>query len=313
MFLTRAGGDSQALISRGIRGEAGATIVQSTDSPSLNLEGGIRVGGRFQTSALHSIEAIYLGGLDWDDRHVVTDDNNSLYSAFSDFGNDPFGGFEDADQASISAVVFDSELDSVEVNFRRAMAPVSNRIHVSTLWGLRYLRVDESLSHRIDVLPHFDDINGVARDAAFTEYDIRVTNDLFGVQGGAESILCISPGIQFGMEGKFGLYGNNADLNSVLESTTLARSVEDDSDGQVSFVSDANLFFLWQFHPMFKFRAGYEMLFISGIGTASSNYDSRARSIATGNPLIVAGNVTQVDSNDDAFFHGAHFGFEFGW
>lgn len=314
VFMLRDGGDAQGLMSRGIRGNAAPNIVQSTDSTDFNYEAGIRVAGRFQTSALHSIEAIYLGGLDWDDRSVVTDDQHNLYSVFSDFGNDPFGGFEDSDQASISTIDYDSELDSVELNFRRAIAPTSERFHSSLLWGFRYLRIDESLNHRITVLAHFDDINQVPREDEFTNYQIAVTNDMLGLQAGGESIVCLSPGIQFGAEGKLGVFGTNIDLSSALNSTTLDPGlVENDSDGTVSFMSDANLFMLWQFHPMFKFRAGYEMLFIQGVGTAGSNYDAAARSIATGNPLVTAGRVVDVDSNDNVFYHGLHLGFEFGW
>ena len=314
VFLQRDGGDSMGIISLGIPGVGPPDIVQSTGSPDFNFEAGIRVAGSFQTSALHSIEAIYLGGLDWDDRVVVTNGEDNLFSVFSNFGNDPFGGFEDSDQASISSLTYDSELDSVELNFRRALPPVSDRMHTSVLWGFRYLRIDESLNQRIDVLAHFDDINMVPRGNEFTEYDIAVTNDLFGLQAGGESLICLSPGIQFGAEGKFGVYGNNADLDSSLTSTTLTDTlIENDRDGTVSFVSDANIFLLWQFHPMFKFRTGYEVIFFQGIGTAASNYDPSARSIADGDPLLTAGRIIDVDNNDNAFFHGFHFALEFGW
>lgn len=314
VFMQRAGGDNVALMSRGIQGTTFPNIVQSTDDADFNFEAGFRVGGRFQTSALHSIEAIYLGGLDWDDRNIVTNDEHNLYSVFSDFGNDPFGGFEDSDQASISTIDYDSELDSAELNFRTAIAPINEKTHTSLLWGLRYLRVDESFNHRIDVLRHFDDINNVERMREFTNYQIAVTNDMFGLQGGGESVICISPGIQFGAEGKLGIFGTSTDVNSLLTSTTLTDTFAETSrKGSVSFMSDASMFFLWQFHPMFKVRAGYDLIFINGIGTAASNYDTRARNIANGNELLAAQRVAEADTNDSVFYHGANFGFEFGW
>jgi len=314
VFLQRAGGDEIGLISRGIQGTTFPNIVQTTNVDDFNFEAGFRAVARFQMSALHSIEAVYLGGLDWDDRNVVTDENDNLFSVFSDFGNDPFGGFEDSDQASISSVEYDSEFDSVEINFRTAMAPTDERIHTSLLWGFRYLRVDESLDQRIDVLPHFDDINDVPRMAEFTEYSIGVTNDMFGLQGGGESVICLSPGIQLGAEGKIGIFGTTTDFNSNLTSTTLPDGLTSASQkGGVSFMSDASAFLLWQLHPLFKFRAGYELIFISNIGTASSNYDVDIVQASIDSPLLVAQRVIEGDTNDSVFYHGLNFGLEFGW
>ncbi len=312
VMLKRKGGDGRTFMSRGIRGLAGATIVQDTNSIDYDFEAGFRIAGQFQTSALHSIEAIYLGGLDWDDRSIVTDLDHNLYSAFSEFGNSPFGGFEDADQASRSTLDTEAELDSVEINFRRAMA-TGKRAKSTLLIGFRYLRVDEALNHRIDVLPHYDDINLINREQEFLNYDLKVTNDLFGLQGGGEALFCLTKSIQIGAEGKVGVYGTDVDLDSSLTSSTIDANTESASDSMASFVSDGNVFLLWQIHPMFKFRAGYELLFIQDVGTLAANYDASARNIAVGNPLLNIERPVKIDHNDNIFYHGGHVGFELGW
>jgi len=319
VFLRRDfnAGDSLGIMSDGIAGLAPPNIVQSTTSGDFNFEPGFRVGGRFQMSAVHSVEAIYLGGLDWDDRDVVTTPFHDLYSVFSDFGNLPFGGFEDSDQASISTLDYDSELDSVELNYRRAWMLPDQRTTGSFLCGLRYVRIDESLNHLINVLPHFDDINMVDRFTEFTEYNIAATNDLIGFQIGAELVTCLSPGIQVGGEVKGGIFGNGASQDSVLNSTTLMPNpiIEGESDTGFAFMTDANAFALWQIHPLWTLRAGYEVMLFSNVATASSNYNGNSPFLNGPNsfPIPMPLRVPDLDDHDTAVYHGFHVGVEFGW
>lgn len=320
VFLRRefSAGDEIGLMSQGIQGLGPPNLVQTTSSNDFNFEPGFRVGGRFQMSAVHSLEAIYLGGLDWDDRDQVTTPDHDLFSAFSDFGNMPFGGFEDSDQASIATLLYDSELDSVELNYRRAWMLPDQRTTGSILCGLRYVRIDEALNHRIDVLPHFDPINMVDRFTEFTEYDIATRNHLIGFQTGAEIVRCLSPGILFGGEIKGGLFGNNASQDSVLNSTTLSTTeaiVEGESDTGLAFMTDARAFLLWQFHPLWKLKVGYEAMLFSQVATASSNYNPNPPFLNGPNsfPIPMPLRVVGLDDHDTALYHGFHIGFEMGW
>ncbi len=317
VFLKREfRGNGQGLMSEGIRGLAPPNIVQSTQSNDFNFEPGFKVGGRYQMSAVHSLEGIYMGGLDWDDRDVVTSTMHDLYSAFSDFGNSPFGGFEDSDQASISTLDYDSELDSAEVNYRRVWALQDQKTSGSLMCGFRYVRIDESLNHRIDVLPHFDPISMVNRFSEFTDYNIQTTNNMFGFQVGAELVSCLSEGIFFGGEFKGGLFANRAEQDSILDSTTLTEAINEASrDVGASFMTDANVFLLWQFHPMWKMRVGYEVLFFSQVATAGGNYNANPPNINGPNsfPIPMPLRVVDVDDHDTALYHGFHLGVEFGW
>ncbi len=315
VFLQRENSLNQVLMTQGIRGLAPPEAIAAlqTDQLDFNYEAGFRVGARFQTSAVGSIEAIYLGGLDWDDTATASSNNNDLYSAFSDFGNDPFGGFEDSDQAAFSSVTYDSELDSGEINFRRDRTSHRYRTSSSFLIGIRYLRIDESLGQRIDVEPHFDPINMVLRPAAFTQYDVLTQNDLLGGQIGTELVWCLFPGLTIGGELKAGAYGNNAELQSNLASSTLPGGVNESvSDTGFTFVSDGKAFLLWQFHPLWKLRGGYEVLYLNGVATSSGNYASSPFINTGAGGGTVPGQLT-LNNGDDLVYHGFQVGVEFGW
>ena len=318
VFLKRDSGDNRVLMSQGIRGFAApeAVSVLSTNDAQFNYEPAFRVGGRFQMSAVSSIEGIYLGGLDWDDRIVRTTANNDFYSAFSDFGNLPFGGFEDSDQAASTSLTYDAELDSVEINWRRDYPSRTSRASTSLLAGVRYVRLDESLGHRIDVAPHFDPINNVNRVDEFTQYDIATENDLVGFQFGGEFVRCLSPGIIIGGEAKTGVFGNNAEMRSNLVSTTLPGGlVESETDAGLAYMSHGKVFLLWQVHPLWKLRTGYELMFFEGVATAEGNYNSTPFINTTPGGGVVATPTRPVrlDDHDDIFYHGFHVGLEFGW
>ncbi len=315
VVLRRENGFNQVLMTQGIRGLAPPSAIAAlqTDDLDFGYKPGFRVGGRFQTSAVGSIEAIYLGGIHWDDQAFATSNNNDLYSAFSDFGNDPFGGYEDSDQAAFSSVIYDSELDSVEVNFRKDHTSHRYRLSSSFLIGVRYVRIDEELNHRIDVEPHFDPINMVPREAAFTQYDVLTKNDLIGGQIGSEVVMCLFPGLTLGAELKAGAYGNRAELHSNLSSTTIPGGSNENLDNTgFAFASDGKAFLLWQFHPLWKLRGGYEVLYLNGVATSSGNYKSSPFINTSPGGGTMPGQVT-LNNGDDLVYHGFQLGLEFGW
>lgn len=316
VFMMREQNGSMPIMSDGIRGFGPPNTVLSTGAPDFNYEPAFRVSGRFQLSALTSIEAEYLGGLDWDDRVTRFGNSNNLYSAFSDFGNTPFGGYEDTDQASVTSLNYDAELDVAELNSRRAWTTCSAKTHGSWLYGIRYARIDESLLQQIDVFPHFDPINMIDRDAAFTDYDIRVKNDLFGLQIGSEMTHALWPGFLISAEVKGGVYANRAEMNSLIVSSTLPGGLrESETDTSVAFASNSRVYLLWQFHPMWKLKTGYEILFFDNVATAAGNYNASPflPTDPVGNPVIVPPRETRLNDHDDLFYHGFHVGLEFGW
>jgi hypothetical protein len=311
VFLTRTGDDSLGLMSQGIRGLAPPNIVLSSDDIDFDLAAAFRAAAHWQLNAVNFIEGIYLGGLDWDDTASVFTNSSDLYSAFSDFGNSPFGGFADTDQATQSTLFYESELDSVEANYRTGWISTNNKSSGTWLIGGRYIRLQDTLQHSIIVTPHFDPINMVDRPAASSQYDIDIENDMAGAQVGTELVHCFSPGLLIGAEGKAMAFANRMSQESQLQSTTLQPPLAEPADDtDFSWGTEARVFALWQFHPWMKLRFGYELLFLDRVATAFENYDSTPPFIG---PSASNARVPNVQNDGRLLFHGFSVGFEVGW
>ena len=80
VFIQREGDTNVGLTSEGPRGSRTTKYRALHRRSRPGSEYGVRVAGRLQTSAATSIEAVYLGGLDWDDaQRVVSNSNDSVF------------------------------------------------------------------------------------------------------------------------------------------------------------------------------------------------------------------------------------------
>lgn len=258
-------------------------------------------------NAVSGIEAVYMDAINWSDTARATSDTNDLYSLFSDFGNVPFGGFEETGQATVHEIGYESDLDSVEVNWRHGFMKPSYKQSGAFVIGFRYLKLDERFRFNTEVLPHFDPINNVNRNAATMDYEVNVNNDIYGPQIGADFITCLFPSVMLGTEIKGGVMANSAEQRTNITvinpgaTTTNERARDDD----VSFILESNIYGLFQFHPLWKARIGYQLLYLTGIATGLDNFNSEPPFLGTRTPFL--------DTNGNAFYHGAYFGVEFGW
>ena len=300
-------GRNVPLSSDGIAGVEPPNVVLSTADLDFDYEPGLQASARYQLSAVYNIEAGYLGVVDWGAHASVTSENDSLYSFFSQFGNQPFGGFADVDQASFHSVNYRTHLDTVELNMRRSWILPSYRLHGSWLTGFRWLKLRDEMDFFAQVAPHFDPINEVDRDAAFTDYRLQIDNNLYGSQLGGQLGVCILPGLLVTGDIKAGAYYLQSTLDSQLTSTSLptARLDFGDSD-DIALLAQAGAYVTYQLHPLWKIRAGYQFLYLDGIALAPSNI-SRQQPFTGGTRLVA------INDNGDALFHGGVLGLEIGW
>jgi len=285
------------------------TIVLGASSADFDYEVGFRATLRYQLSATDSVEGIYLDGLNWDATVTVNDsdidgDMDDLFSVFSQFGTFPVNGFTETDQAMTASLTYQTDLESVEMNYRRAWISRNQRIHGSFVGGLRYFRINESFNHTIQVRP--------ATSPTFS-YDIQTGNDLLGIQGGVQVGWCLMPGFVAQGEVKAGVYGNGARQNSTIDTATL-QLVESVKDDVVSFATDASAWMTWQCHPLIKIRCGYELLFFQDVALASDNFNPTPPNLTTADPMFVFP-VRQavLDDQGGALYHGGRLGVEVGW
>ena len=296
-----------AITSDGIAGFGEPNVVLSTNDGAYDFEPGVRATGRYQLNAVHNIEATYMGALQWDDFQQARSNQNSLFSVFSQFGNLPFGGFEETDQATTHSIDLQSNMDSAEITIRSAWAAPTYRVHGSWFSGIRYISWDDQLVHRTHVQPHFDPINQVQRDEAEFRYDIETRNDLLGYQIGAELVFAITPGLLVGTEVKGGVYGNHAIQTAFLDSQSIAPGIHERSDSTDAALSaEGHLFVTYQFHALARLRLGYQVYTLDGLALAPENFNTQ--SPFSGTPRNVS-----ISDNGSAFLHGGAAGLELGW
>ncbi len=309
VFLQRDSDTNVGLTSEGPRGFGQPNIILSTSDLDTGLNTAMRVAGRLQLSAVNSFELVYLGGVDWSDSRTVFSQFNDLYSVYSDFGVNPLGGFEDTDQAARHSATFSSDLDSFEVNYRSEWVSENYRSSGAVLFGGRYIRLRDRFLFSTQVEQHLDDVtdpdNPVLFGPGASAYDVAARNDMLGLHAGGELTRCLFPGFTMGVEAKLGVYGNSTDQATSFNATTgLVQFNESRTATSVSYSTDAQLFFLWQIHPMAKLRGGYELLFLDGVATGPGNFNP-VDVFVPRNPIL--------NADEELLIHGFNLGVEFGW
>ena len=161
---------------------------------------GLRVSAAMQLGAGNSFESTYLGSFNWSDSASVTSGTDNLFSIISDFGQSPFGGFDDTDEAAYAALEYSSSFDSVELNYRQRWVAPNCKLQGSWLAGARYFYLTEEFRYATV---------SIARGGAM-DYDIGVSNSLTGAQLGGDLWACIMPGLSIGGDVKGGIFGNRA-------------------------------------------------------------------------------------------------------
>ena len=167
------------------------------------------------------------------------------------------------------------------------------------LVGFRYLDLSEEF--RIYGEKDVGDPPGIESGV----YDIRTGNELYGGQLGAR-FRCWGQRLGFEATGKLGVFGNDADQEQYvtdypdsfpLRPTTTA------TGGQVAFLGDLNLTAIYRLNEIWSLRAGYNLIWISGVALAPDQLDFSGE--------LPAGN--QISSSGGVFLHGVSCGLEARW
>lgn len=186
------------------------------------------------------------------------------------------------------------------------------RLQIGWLAGLRYFKFDESLGLDYDIANNVYDLDA---DTEF-QHDIRVENDLVGVQLGLNLNYCLTS--CFSLDGgmKFGLFGNHISHSQTIRNGN-GFGYYDLGNGDVDFNAngdDEDIAFLGEFRfggaykigCHWRLSGGYRAMALSGVGLAT-NQLPYARSYTD------LGKVGDVDRNGHLILHGAYAGVEFCW
>jgi hypothetical protein len=182
---------------------------------------------------------------------------------------------------------YGSELFSTEVNWRRQTFP-----NLAFLAGFRYLELNEDIRTQVTGAP------GTAL------YNIDTDNRLFGFQIGADGRLWCRN--RFSLDGlaKAGIYGNTARHRGIIEFPpgNPVFGPVNQRGTHTAFVGEIGLTGVYQLTNHLAVRGGYQLLWVDGVALASEQVAATNFTTNTG-----------INTNGDAFYHGALVSLEASW
>jgi hypothetical protein len=270
-------------------------------------EPGMRITGAYQTGPGSNLEFTYLGLLDHVNTARVESDLDDLDSVFSDFAMPtPLQSF---DGAYLHQVRHMSSLNSFELNYRRRWIGPTCTIQGSWLVGVRYAQVRERIRWLSQA--NLEDPTTGETGQGTGRYHLTAGNNMTGFQMGGDAWICILPGLNVGFDTKAGIYGNNSNQRTTMDSNDSITGFqglvnEKVSGDQFSFIGEANLMASYKLNHQFTVRGGYQLLFIEGIATAMDNFNER-------NPTVGPERVPFLANSGNLLYHGFSIGAEWMW
>jgi hypothetical protein len=297
MWLQRdSAGRNINLASEGIAGP----VALSTSQLNFEERPSFRFSAWLQFRSRANLEFTYYGQFHHRDSVQVNSPTDNLFSALSEFGTVPPGGFLEEGNAAYNRIEYSSVFDNFEVNYRRHWQGPNTRFQGSWLVGIRYFKLDEDFDY-IAVSPF---------NAGQLRYAVNTNNSLTGIQTGGDLWVCIIPGLRAGVEGKAGVYGNHTQQGTRIDATTLALPyTEDIVDNDVAFVGDAAFYLTYRLSQQFNLKFGYNFLYVDGVSLATENFNPEPPNVF----FAGTSRTPQLNDNGSVFYHGASVGVEYNW
>lgn len=280
----------------------------TANEPSYAVQPGIRAFSGFIDETSRGWEAGYLGIWDMTARKEIAGPNVYAPEQLPLIPNAE--GFRDRELATAA---FSSTINSAEVNriwrtsdsgFNRGgrypwqRCVGYERGTFDWLFGFRYVGLDESGSMTYAGGPLIP---------AASAYSLQTSSNMFGVQVGQRS-RWQSVNWAFETVAKAALTGNalsqsQREIVDVITPSQPVRPAASSAGGSVGFVGDLNLTVVRRINDVWGIRAGYNLIWLSGVALAADQFDFTATS-SSGTTLVDGGNL---------FLHGANLGLEARW
>lgn len=270
----------------------GATVL-TNDALDFDYEWSFRIGVEKQVHGINSIEANYFGLFYWDDTVVALSPTGSLQSLYND-GGAPLPGFSDAIGQSLR---YQTELHSAEINYWRPLqCHWLGAIEVSTCWGVRWVKIDESLE--------FVSVSATAGGVSQTQ----TKNDLVGSHFGWLVTVPIHYNWQLRWGGRAGIFGNIGRQHTeifTVDGTGASTVLVDESvrRGDAAFVGSMEAQLAYRINNGWSVYVGTELLWVEGVALAAEQFQAE----------VGADRVERVNDNGLAYYQGFQFGVEVTW
>ncbi len=267
-----------------------------------DLDFDFRAGGRAligrTLGPYHAFEVLYFGFSTWSEAAAVRDatpndqgETGSLFSPFSDFGYPPDVTHDYNNFAFIS---YNSRLDNIEWNLRRALDMPPGRLQASVLIGGRYMDIPEEFNYITESTLHPSDF-----------ITTQTENDMLGIQVGALFEFHVDPGWWIDFEIKGGAFDNRVEQRSVYRQGAQLVSVNRKADHRSTWVLDLNLMLVYQVGPNLSIHLGYQALWVDGLALASENFIRDIDILTLGPPALV--------DDGKVLYHGPQIGGTLAW
>ena len=287
------GGGNMALTSNGQFVPPSPIVLSLGDAKDGDeLAAGVRLSGALICGVGGNVEATYMGGNKWNSEAGVTSAAGDLFSFISDFGTPPL---DDIDASNAQSIGIESELHSIELNYRRRTMGPYCRFQGSWLFGLRYLQFKNEMNYSASGATGF-----------FNSSD-RVRNHMFGAQAGGDIWWNIHSGVRLGMGLKGAWVQNEIKRSFNVAANSLNNTTINDTRRGSDLMGEFELKFIWQFNHSWKFRTAYYAIAAEDIGFGSIDKDT-VLSLRPGNTLVNPSYVL-----DDLVVQGISFGTEYNW
>jgi len=286
--------------------DPGTDFVVSTNDLDLLLEGGGRLVVGYALDNYWRVEALYLGGHEWEDSASFRDNDpnivggtGNLFSPFTGFGNPAVLGLDFNEFARID---LRTEFQNIELIVRHRSPLRCGAMELSTLCGLRYTQIDEDFRY-------FTVANVPPAAGATNEMDVVTENRLLGFQLGALMNYAVSDWWRIDIEVRAALCQNLAKQQTVYSNTnnlgvtTLFNGEE--QEGVTAVVGDVSVVHHYQLSDNVALRLGYQATFVDGIALAAENFE-RDLDVLTLGPA-------DLNHNGTAIYHGPLLGLTVAW
>lgn len=180
------------------------------------------------------------------------------------------------------------------------------RFSLTSLFGFRYLQIDESFMYGVDFT------NTVSSATGFMNYHADVENRLYGFQIGSRGLYrlgCAGKwGLNFGVNG--GIYGNDAEVHQYFDSPTgnvqyIATGDNFDvraTRSDVSFVGEIRAGLSYQHSCRTRLYGGWRAIGVTGVALATDQVPAA---------FIDPAHLNYVNTNGSLLLHGLQAGVEF--
>jgi hypothetical protein len=191
--------------------------------------------------------------------------------------------------------------------------PCSSKVRLQWLGGVRWFRFEDNFEFASSqVEPGY----GPTDDDLY--YNVDVTNDLVGFQGGARLDYCLGHRMNAYIGSKAGIYGNNIQLDQRLGTTDSAgyltatpypafagQSIDiHANDTVLAFLGELDFGLGYRITPCWSINGGYRIIGASGVATSVGQIPA---------DLAHLRDASEICGNEALILHGGYAGVNYNW